>query len=100
MKKYIVWIFISLFPFVTWGLSQIFDSNFIIELIEIIYQYPILIIDNSLFQYQHDIGFIPTHSSRLATVVLYSVVYWIVVMLYKRVTNERKKGDIKNERHQ
>lgn len=52
-------------------------------LTEMLYLSPALIASETLFEFQHDIGLVPTNLTRIVVILFYAVVYWAIVMLFK-----------------
>jgi hypothetical protein len=48
---------------------------------DVLYQFPVATVLPSLFEFSKDIGLIPTQFTRLLSVTLYSVVYWVLVFV-------------------
>lgn len=75
------WLTIIGFPYVCWLLSETVDWALIPMFFDVLYQYPLAAVFPSLFDFSKDIGLIPTHFTRLLSVSLYTVVYWVLVYL-------------------
>lgn len=53
------------------------------SLTEMLYLSPALISGEALFEFQHDIGLMPTNLTRIVVISFYVIIYWLVVMFIR-----------------
>lgn len=83
MGKLTPWVFIALLPYVCWVLSISVDWGIIPLFIETFYFYPISWIGEPFFRSVEMGIVVPSHLGRFLGVALYSVVYWMCLLMFR-----------------
>ena len=85
MRVFIFWIILIIFPYSCWVLSIFVAWGLIPLALETLYFLPISWIGEPLFTYTSDIGgYLTSHFGRLFGVIVYSVIYWSIVLFFKK----------------